>query len=135
AGRYAAILCSGTTMRRNSLQEGSAPRSGGDGARLRVLVVGRAPEQSQSILDALEASGLAPVHAAEDSPERLAEAVARGWDVLVTRDEHGAAVRAAVRDCDLDVPVVVIRAQQRTDIAVDVQRAFAEATARRERRR
>src|SRR5256885_1783288 len=122
-------------MRRNSLQEGSAPDPGGGSSPLRVLVVDRSAEQSRPILDALEQAGLAPKHAAEDSPDRLAEAVANGWDVLVTRDDQGAAVRAAVRDCDMDVPVVVVRARQGADIAADVQRAFAEATARRERRR
>ncbi|HLQ04069.1 MAG TPA: PAS domain S-box protein, partial [Verrucomicrobiae bacterium] len=121
-------------MRRNSPQEGNAPGPGGDGSRLRVLVVDRSPERAQPILDALQSAGLTPAHAAENLPEGLAEAVARGWDVLVTRDEQGAAVRAAVRDCDMDVPVVVARAQN-ADIVGDVERAFAEATARRERRR
>src|SRR5438132_1842951 len=119
-------------MRRNSLQEGDGPGSGG--SRLRVLVVDRSPERADAIVDALEDAGLTPAQVADDAPDRLAEEVARGWDVLVARDEQAAAVRAAVRDCDGDAPVVVVRAQN-ADIATDVERAFAEATARRERRR
>src|SRR5712691_8971649 len=122
-------------MRRNSPQESNAPGPGGGGSPLRVLVVDRSPEGARLILDALESAGLTPAHIAEDSPYCLAEAVARGWDVLVSGVEHAGGVRAAVRDCGDDVPVVVVRAQQGGDIATDVRRAFAEATARRERRR
>src|SRR5437016_14450687 len=96
-------------MRRNSLQEGDGPGSGG--SRLRVLVVDRSPERADAIADALQDAGLTPAHVADDSPDRLAEEVARGWDVLVAPDKQAGAVRAAVRHCGGDAPGVVVRAQ------------------------
>jgi len=122
-------------MRLKPPEQADAPVPDEGAGRLRVLVVDRSSEGDGPLVEQLRAAGLAAEHLADGSPRALAAAVGRGWDVVVAPAVQAPAARAAVRDCNTDTPVVVVRAQQGETIATDVRRAAAEAAARRERRR
>ena len=98
--------------------------------KLRVLFVDDSERDVRALLERFQSAGIEPEHRRVATPAALDDALAeRPWDLVVAERElrclNAPGVMAALRDRNLDVPVVVVSSAPDEDLAAEMMGAGA----------